>query len=204
MSAKVIPLRDSQQNQRDTSGWSDKAVAAACSTGDPLAVAELFDRFQTPVTRFLSRMVGPTPDIEDLVQSTFLEVARGKARFDGRSAVRTWVFGIAANIARHHLRTLSRRGRLSRAFSFFAERGGHSGATSGPQEVTEAKRKLSKVGQMLDELPQGQRESFILCELEGLSAKQAAQALGTTEKAVWKRVSKARKALREAAGQEGF
>lgn len=196
MTGQVVRIRDARSRSTE---WTDEAVAAACATGDPAAVAELFDRFQLPVTRFLSRMLGASPDVEDLVQTTFLEIARGQARFEGRSAVRTWIFGIAANVARHHFRSLSRRGRLSRALTL------DTSATKPaptPLEQTDARRKLNHVALALEALPIARRTAFVMCELEGLSAREAASALHTTEAAVWKQVSKARKALRKAVEKE--
>lgn len=73
MTARVIPIRSPAPTDEV---WSDEAVAHACASGDPTAFACLFDRFHGPVTRFLSRAVGTGPDIEDLLQTTFLEVAR--------------------------------------------------------------------------------------------------------------------------------
>lgn len=196
MTAQVVRLRDSR---KIPSRMSDEAVAVACSTGDAAAVAELFDRFHAPVTRFLSRMVGASPDVEDLVQTTFLEVARGSARFEERSTVQTWLFGIAANVARHHFRSNSRRGRLSRALSLVVR---HATPAPEPSELADARQQLDLVKRALDALPFKQREAFVMCELEGLSAREVASAVGASEAAIWKRVSQARKTLRRAARKE--
>jgi RNA polymerase sigma-70 factor (ECF subfamily) len=194
VTAKVVPIREPYAGGQVL---SDETVAAASSNGDAAALAELFDRFHLPVSRFLSRVVGTGPDVEDLVQATFLEVARGKARFEGRSAARTWLFGIAANVARHHFRSVTRRRRLQSALSLLPRRIGQS-----PDTEVETKRKLTKAAHALETLPPSKRMAFIMCEVEGLSAQEAAKALGTTEGAVWKRVSMARKAIVGAARQE--
>ena len=89
MTSNVLSIRATAANPEQP--WSDEAVAAACCTGDPRAIGELFDRFEIPVTRFLSRLVGGG-DVEDLVQNTFLQIVRGRARYDGRSSVKTWLF----------------------------------------------------------------------------------------------------------------
>jgi RNA polymerase sigma-70 factor (ECF subfamily) len=188
LKARVVPIRLSA---RGATEWSDEAVAAACSSGDPEAVAELFDRFHRSVTRFLSRVVASRSDVEDLAQSTFLQVARGQARFDQRSAVQTWLFGIAANVVRHHLRATVRRRNLSHALSLT-----RSGVSHEPLSgAADARRALERVRATLYSLPESRRLAFVLCEIEGLSAAEAATVLGTSETAVWKRVSEARKAL---------
>jgi RNA polymerase sigma-70 factor (ECF subfamily) len=181
MNRKVVPLR---QPSTGPAPLSDEAVAAACAARDPAALAELFDRFHRRIARFLSRLVASQTDLEDLLQSTFLEVARGRATFQGRSSVVTWLLGIAANVARHHLRTGRRQARLHLALGR-TENGQHT--DSGPGEVVDARRALRRARRALALLPAERRLAFTLCELEGLSAQQAARALGTTESAVWKR-----------------
>jgi RNA polymerase sigma-70 factor (ECF subfamily) len=195
VSAKVLDLR---APPGDTP-WSDEAVAHACVSGDPGAVAELFDRFHARVTRFLSRAVGDSADVEDLLQATFLEVARGKSRFDARSSVSTWLLGIATNIARHHRRSTARRRTLLAAVA--STRG--DDATSSHGSAVMARAALRRVQQVLDALPLEQRLAFVLCEVEGLDAAEAAALLCCNTTAVWKRVSEARKAVRAALADDG-
>jgi len=195
MKGRVISLR---QLQPDSETLSDEAVAEACRSGDPVAVAELFDRFHGSVVRFLSHLLRAREDVEDSLQSTFLEVARGRARFDGRSAVRTWLLAVAANVARNQLRKTRRQTRLQLALS--REDGGS--AHPPPDGRVGAKLQLERARRVLDGLPAEQRAAFVLCAVEGLSARETAQALGSTETAIWKRVSEARKAILAAARRE--
>lgn len=194
MSGQVVRIR---RLEVERESWSDEAVAHACASGDPVAVAELFDRYQAVVTRFLSRAVGAGPDVEDLLQTTFMEVARVKSPFQGRSKVLTWLLGIAANVSRHHLRSKRRRARLLQAVSFTRRQ-----PSPAVDEVTDARLAVDRAREHLERLPDDKRLAFVLCELEGLSAKEAAQALGCSETAVWKRVSEARQALRKAIAGE--
>lgn len=195
MSARVVPLR---RPAEPDAAWGDEAVAHACSSGDPAAVAEMFDRFHGRVTRYLSRAVGNVADVDDLLQATFLEIARGHARFDGRSSATTWLLGIATNVVRHHLRSASRRRALVAAVT---EAHGDE-AEAGPAGAVAARLALRRAQRVLDGLSDEQRLAFVLCELEGLSAAHVARMLGATEAAIWKRVSDARKAMREALGEE--
>jgi hypothetical protein len=80
---ELVRLRQRAQDQAEL--LSDEAIAAACAIADPGAVAALFDRFHARVGRFLRRVVRSPVDAEDLLQETFLQVARGQARFDGHS-----------------------------------------------------------------------------------------------------------------------
>jgi RNA polymerase sigma-70 factor (ECF subfamily) len=188
MTATILPFR-AQPNEA-TQPWSDEAVAAACGTGDPRAIAEFFERFQVPVTRFLSRVVGGA-EVEDLVQITFLQIARGKCKYEGRSSALTWLFGIASNVLRQHRRATVRRKRLAWALTVLPT----TSTVDRTLEQVEARRSMARVESEFAALPESSRVAFVLCELEGLSAREAARVLDTTETAVWKRISDARKAL---------
>jgi RNA polymerase sigma-70 factor, ECF subfamily len=170
---------------------SDESVATACSTGDSAAVAELFLRFHAPVTRYLSRLVPSRTDVEDLLQTTFLQIAKGRAHYAGRASVRTWLLGIATNVVKHHRRSGARLLRL-----LDAARREPPPAPPWPCDDDAAKRALRRIEQALSSLSPEQRFAFVLCEIEGLSAREAALILETSEQAVWRRVSDARRALR--------
>lgn len=193
MNSRVLSIRARSDNAQEP--WTDEALALACSTGDPRAVAELFERFHLPVTRFLSRLVTGA-DLEDLVQATFLQIARGKARFDGRSAVRTWLFAIATNVMRQHCRTSARRKRLLWALTTTS----NGSANDRLSDQVDARRNVQYVRAALESLSEKSRLAFVLCEIEGLSAREAGEVLDSTETAIWKRVSDARKALLRAVG----
>src|SRR5687767_5061415 len=116
MSANVIalrPLLPERPARREAAGGevlSDEALLAACATGDAAALGALFDRFHDAVYRFAARLA-TTDELarDDLVQATFLEVCRTAHTFRGGSAVKTWILGVAANVARHTLRSEQRR-----------------------------------------------------------------------------------------------
>ena len=192
---RIIPLRQGVAVEPLT----DEALALACSTADPAAISELFERFRRPVARYLSRLTDSPDDIEDCLQTTFLEVARGTAQFSGRSSVKTWLFGVATNVVRHHYRAAARRSRLGAALSICSPDATHPDA----QQRFDARQRLARLQRGLQELSSERREAFVLCELEGLSAREAASVLASTETAVWKRVSEARRALLARVREEG-
>jgi RNA polymerase sigma factor (sigma-70 family) len=190
----VIALRAREQT---IPRLSDESVAIACSTGDSAAVAELFTRFQASVTRYLSCLVPSRPDVEDLLQTTFLQIAKGRAHYAGRASVRTWLFGIATNVVKHHRRSGARLLRLLDAARREQQLPPRSLAHDADTMHT-----LHHIEQALRTLTRDQRFAFVLCEVEGLSAREAALVLETSEQAVWRRVSDARRALRALVAQE--
>ncbi len=201
MSAKVFKIRDRKSvNDKRLRDLSDEALVAAAGAGDADAVGALFERFRDPVFRFLTRVVGGRPDIdvEDLVQQTFLVIVRG-AKFDGRAKVSTWIFGIAANIARTHRRGRSRRFRFLEGFQSARTL---TTVDADPDERLDVSRRLARVKAALEAEPLPRRMAFVLCEMEGMSAKEAGAVLKVSEAAIWKRVSETRRRLREAGGSE--
>src|SRR5450432_3742122 len=105
MSENVLHFRRLAQRE-----LCDEALVLACVAGDGRALEELFYRHGAQVHRVLVRLGHvDRKDLEDLVQSTFLEVHRSAKGFSGRSAVSTWILGIAMNVARHHVRGEARR-----------------------------------------------------------------------------------------------
>ncbi len=192
MISSVAPLRCRSDDTREP--LTDDLVAVACGACVPEAVGELFERFQIPVTRFLSRLVGGS-DVEDLVQTTFMQIARGKSRFDGRSTVKTWLWGIASNVARQHIRSSAYRRRLVATLTSVSS----APSSDRLSEQIDARRKLKGVRAAFGSLSDKSRLAFLLCEVEGLSAREASQVLQCNETAIWKRVSETRKLLLKAA-----
>ncbi|MGW9195745.1 RNA polymerase sigma factor [Micromonospora chersina] len=83
------------------------------STTEPERFAPLFDRYAGAIHRYLARRIGSPAD--DLLAETFLIAFRQRAAYRPSVGVRPWLFGIATNLLRHHVRTEERRYRaLSR------------------------------------------------------------------------------------------
>lgn len=191
MNVKLVPLR---RISGDITEMSDEALLAACGTGDAPALGALFDRFHTAVYRFAARL--PMTDElarDDLVQATFLEIRRAAHSFRGTSSVKTWVLGVAANVARHTLRA-ERRRRVHQAR--YLER-----MTDAPELLdaqVERRKLLARVAEALAALPRDQQIAFILCDLEQLPGVEVARVLEVPEGTLWRRLHTARKAMRSA------
>jgi len=189
-SRTLLPLRRQDAAIGDL---SDDALLAACATGDLAALGALFDRFHVAVYRFLARLAAEPESRDDLVQATFLEVQRSAAKFRARSAVKTWILGVAANLARHHLRSESRRlahlEKLADSPVVSPER---------PDEAFERRQFLGRVGAALATLPRDLRIAFVLCDVEEVPGADAARVLGIPEGTLWRRLHEARRAMRGA------
>jgi RNA polymerase sigma factor (sigma-70 family) len=189
MRARLIPLPRPADD--------DEALVGAIAQGDAAALAALFDRHQQAVFRFCSRLAGGDAEVDDLVQRTFLEAWRGAPGFRRQSAVRTWLFGIAANLARHHARSEMRRGAF---LASVREQPSDEGAR--PDHHAERREQWARLSRAAEELPHALRVAFALCDVEGISGVEAARALGVPEGTLWRRLHEARKKLREALAGE--
>jgi len=112
-------------------------------------------------------------DAEDVLQTTYLKVVSGRARFGGRSAFRTWLFGVIRQTAREHRRR-------DRSHRQRAERLGREptlGAVPRPDELTERAERAQILREALTKLPERQREVLHLVFYEDLTIREAADVL---------------------------
>jgi RNA polymerase sigma factor (sigma-70 family) len=89
-------------------GENDIALLHAWRRGDRSAGRRLVDRHLASLGRFFANKVGHEQDAQDLVAETFERFARALDRFAGRSSVRTYLFAIAHNVLREHIRRRER------------------------------------------------------------------------------------------------
>ena len=179
----------------------DRADMERLAAGQDAALNDLMERHATPVFHFLCRMVGNEDDANDLAQETFVRVFRARATFHSSEKFSTWLFTIAANLARNHFRWRSRHPNVS-----LETETGESEQTIGstlpasdpaPNEQALAAERAAAVRAAVGKLPEDLREAIVLCEWEERSAADAAKILETTPKAVESRLYRARQILRE-------
>ncbi|HEY4181859.1 MAG TPA: sigma-70 family RNA polymerase sigma factor [Kofleriaceae bacterium] len=180
----------------ETTDLSDEALLAACATGDRAALGAFFDRFHAAVYRFVSRLrTVDEMSRDDVVQATFLDVPRIATEFNGLSTVKTWLLGVASNLALHHSRGEQRRrvrqGTFAAAPPSEAKR---------PDLELDRRRTLGRIAEAVARLPHDQQVAFILCDLEHVRGVDVARTLGIPEGTLWRRLHAARKAVRAAVG----
>jgi RNA polymerase sigma-70 factor, ECF subfamily len=87
---------------------TDEQLLVSYAGGDPSAFAVLISRYQQELFAFLARFVADAAAADDLFQETFIQVHRNAKNFDPQRKFRPWLFTIAANRARDHLRAAGR------------------------------------------------------------------------------------------------
>jgi RNA polymerase sigma factor (sigma-70 family) len=173
---------------------TDAALVRACADGDRAALGTLYDRYHLDVFRFLSRLAtARMRELDDLVQATFIEVLRSAADFRGKSAVKTWLFGIAANVARSQARAEGRRLRHLSVADADLDAPAPSGAR--PDRTAERTQLMNRVALALERLPHDLRAAFVACEIEELPGPEVARALGIPRGTLYRRVHEARQRI---------
>jgi RNA polymerase sigma-70 factor (ECF subfamily) len=179
----------------------DRADMQRLCEGHEAALNDLMERHATPVFHFLCRMVGNEEDANDLAQETFVRVFKSCQHFRADAKFSTWLFTIAANVARNHFRWRARHPSLSLDADNSETNqtlGGSLPANSPlPDEAALAGERTSAVHSAVKHLPEELREVIVLCEWEDHSAAEAASILETTPRAVESRLYRARGILRE-------
>ncbi|MEO8705196.1 MAG: RNA polymerase sigma factor [Kofleriaceae bacterium] len=173
---------------------SDRALVSAVAEGDQVALGALFDRFHSDVYRFVAHLVRrDASSAEDLAQMTFLEAHRSAPRFRGDSTVKTWLFGIATNVVRTHFRKEHRSNAAKANLEAMP-----AVQPPAPNEALSLEQQRRLLTAAVDSLSPGLREVYVLCVIEEVPGKEAAQILGIREASVYRRLSDARTALRAA------
>lgn len=157
---------------------------------DPLAdgvsFESLYERHFSFVWRTLGYLGLRGPAQEDAVQEVFLVVHRRLGDFERRADLRTWLFSIARNVVRNARRGERRRGDPVELSEELVSR------SPGPEETLTAQRALREIQRFLESVDEGQRDVFLLCELERISAMEVGRILGLSANTVSSRLRLAR------------
>jgi len=141
------------------------------------------------VWRSLARLGVPRSALDDATQDVFIVALRRAAEFGKRSSYRTWLFGIAANIAREQRRNAQRAHQHEPIDEALC-----SPAPSPLQQASDAQA-LRFLEAFLGTLEDTQREVFILAELEQMPSPEIAEAVGAKLNTVYSRLRLAREAF---------
>ena len=169
-------------------------VRNACR-GDPASFRELFRAHCTAVHRIVYRLLGPAAEVDDVVQSVFIEAFRGLESFRGEARFSTWLARIAVRVA---MRFAGRR----RAAWLPLDDVAVAGAGPGPDEAADEEEGLRHLDGLLGQLRPKKRTAFVLHVLEGYSAIETAEMLGVSVAAVKLRVYEARRELARLAARD--
>jgi RNA polymerase sigma-70 factor (ECF subfamily) len=172
----------------------DREAMSRLAGGEDLALNGIMDRWKSRLTAYLYRFTGNESAALDLAEETFVRLYQSRAKFGAHSsnaAFSTWLFGIAANLGRNHLRWQRRHPTVAMEEAESVTSAGDPGLSAELREREQAVRIA------IASLPPDLRESLILSEYERLPQAEIAAIAGCSVKAVERRLSHAREILRK-------
>jgi RNA polymerase sigma-70 factor (ECF subfamily) len=179
----------------------DRQDMARLAGGHDGALNDLMERHAAPVFHFLCRMLGSEDDANDLAQESFVRVYRSRNSFKPDAKFSTWLFTIAANLARNQMRWRARHPNISldaeSAATEQSLRDTLPAPGDAPSVELEAHERAVAVRAAVARLPEEMRETLVLVEWEDKPVAEAAAILKVPARTVESRLYRARQLLRE-------
>lgn len=162
--------------------------------GNNAAFVELHERYERRIYFFALKRMSDPSDAEDVTQEVFLQVFRGLPKFEGRSSLLTWMFGIAHN-------QICRRFRRRRPMVTSLDNNEVNALASDETPAdrrTDFVRILRNCSRVLEEkVPEQQREAFELRYIENRSTQEIAKEMGKSQQAIKISLFRTRKTLND-------
>lgn len=168
---------------------TDGELVEQTLAGAEQAYREIVRRYQDMLYRHAERMTGRVDDAEDIVQAAFIKGYGGLRSCRNPDRVGAWLFRIAANGCKDHLKS---RRRKDVSFDAAPEVEAEDGHPDDDLERSELRRQIDGA---LGQLPDEQREAFVLKHVEGHSYPEISELLDVSVSALKMRVHRAREEL---------
>jgi RNA polymerase sigma-70 factor (ECF subfamily) len=156
----------------------------------PVAVpsfAEVFKTYSGFVWRVLLRLGVAESDVDDVAQEVFLGVHRNLQGFEGRCALRTWIYGIC------HRRAIDYRRRAMTRPELATDEPPEIGTDAEQEDGLDLGLARAKLNQLLESLDEEKRSVFVLFEVEGIPMEEVAEIVGCPLQTAYSRLYAARK-----------
>lgn len=185
---------------------SDEELLRRFNDGDADAFAELVRRYERPLYNFILRSVRRRERADELLQDVFMKVVQRSQDFKGNSKLSTWLYTIARNLCIDHSRKMvfrrhksldaPRSGSGSEEGPSLLERTAAEGAEPDRAMVAEDLRK--RISEAVEELPEEQRDVFLMRHVQGMRFRDIAEVIGVPENTVKSRMRYALERLQRA------
>lgn len=179
---------------------SDEDLMARVAEDDDRAFTELVGRFQGRVTNLISRVLNDRSASDDLAQEVFVRVFVHRRNYRRGSKFSTWVFTIAANLAKNEIRRRVRRRNWFSLDALTEMLNDSVPELADPAESREAglerEQLQGEVGRAIATVPEKYRLALVLRDIEGLAYEEIAEVLGVPGGTVRSRINRARSMLK--------
>ena len=149
--------------------------------------ATVYDSHFAFVWRLAANCRVPASHLDDVVQETFLAIHRKLPSFEGRSSLRTWIASVTRITAMEFVRR-----KRHQLLGSDVDPDASASAALNPSEQLEAHAAARLLDQFLDELPEDQRDIFLLAEVEQMTANEIGDVLEMNPNTVRTRLRTAR------------
>ena len=177
--------------------YSDEDLIYRFQEGDEYAYLELVNRYRDRLMNFAYRFLGNTEDAEDIVQDTLVKLYTHKHFYRNIAKFSTWIYTIAANLAKTELRKRKRR-----KVSYLSQMGTEEKDFDVPVEdktddYTEGRFTEAQIQDAIQKLPLHFRTAVILRDIQELSYEEISNILDVPLGTVKSRINRARLQLQE-------
>lgn len=173
-----------QPAEQPLADMSDAQLAQAYQAGREEAFVALIERYKIELFHFLIRFVGNRAAAEDIFQEAFLQIHLSIDSFDGQRPFKPWLFTIAANKARDHLRRVQRKGGQTTTTLDDGSGQGRSvldlmdSQVDLPDARATSEETRERVREIVADLPSHLREILLLAYFQQIPYKDIARELG--------------------------
>lgn len=170
---------------------NDLHLLQSIANGDSAAFRKLYERFSEKVYNTAISYTQNKEDAEEVTQDVFTKIFRNAAKFEGKSAVSTWIYRITVNTSLNYLKKKKR-------FSFLQLDNSKKDKSDfeHPGILLEKKEAAKTLFKVIDTLPTNQKTAFILSFVEELPRQEVADIMETSLKAVESLLQRAKRNLR--------
>jgi RNA polymerase sigma-70 factor, ECF subfamily len=180
---------------------SDEDLMAEAAEGSERAFSELVARYRSRVLNLVSRLLNDRESSDDISQEVFVRVYLHRKNYRRGAKFSTWLFTIAANLAKNEIRRRKRRRNWSSLDELQEQLHDSSLQLMDPKGNREAEVDSAQirgiVGEAITTLPERYRLALVLRDVEGLAYEEIAQVLGIPGGTVRSRINRARLMLKK-------
>lgn len=175
---------------------TDEALVDAAREGSEEAFRELVERYEGRVASVVIRMLGNTPEAEDVGQETFIRFYRSLRRFRGQAAVGTYLTRIAINLSLNEIKKRRRRSIFVPFTPVGKENDAPEPEFEDPRASADYDDTVDRIQGALNKLKPEFRSVIVLRLMEGYSTKETAEILGLPVGTVLSRLRRSQEKLK--------
>ena len=176
----------------DDTKLGPEALMVAYQQSDPEAATALVNQLSPPIFQFFLAQSRNRPEAEDLLQDFWLRIHKARGTFRPGEPLMPWLYSIARRVRVDHYR----RNRRAREHEIVSEQLPERAAAPEPLQKADL-----KITEMLQSLPESQREVLLMLKVCGLSLEEVARATGVSVGSVKQKAHRAYESLRKRLGR---